>query len=185
MIKSALQSMAIVGLLCTASMAYAENEKSLHLKIGSFTISDATQTIGATTVTFDDSSSSVFSVEYEKQLKKDQSWGFEVASYTNDIIAGATGDASTLLMMGNIRKYFDVSKSVKPYVGGGIGLNVVTINGSGSGIAFQGMAGLKFPFDSISAIVEYKYVSSEADDDFGATVDTSGSGIFAGIALNF
>ena len=189
MIKSVLQSTMIVGLLCAVSMANAENDTSLNLKMGSFSMSDATQTIGSFDVTFDDSSSSVFSVEYEKQRSNNMSWGIEVASYTNDIIAStpatSSSDASTLLIMANARKYFDASKSVKPYIGGGIGLTVVTISGSGSGLAFQGMAGLKFPFDNISALIEYKYVSSEAEDDYGTPVDTSGSGIFAGIAINF
>ncbi|GMR16397.1 MAG: hypothetical protein BMS9Abin31_0730 [Gammaproteobacteria bacterium] len=176
----------LVTMLASGSFAYAASGSSLNVKTASFSISEATQNIGGTTVTFDDSSSSVFSVEYEKNFGKDLSWGVETISYSNDIIAGSSAnDASTLIVMATVRKYFDVSKHVQPYIGGGAGVSVVTISGSGSGTAFQGMAGVKFPFDSISAILEYKFISSEADDDFGATIDVSGSGIFAGLAFNF
>lgn len=175
---------ALIAMLGAGSIVHAANGNSLNIKTGSFTLDSKTQNIGGSTVTFDDSSSSVFSVEYERGFGKDLSWGVELLSYSNDILA-SSNDADTVIVMGTIRKYFDVSKHVQPYIGGGAGVSVVTIIGSGSGIAFQGMAGIKFPFDRISAILEYKFISSEADDDFGATVDVSGSGIFAGIAFNF
>lgn len=184
--KSIIKVTALIAMLSAGSMVHAANGGSLNIKTGSFSINDATQTIGGTTVTFDDSSDSVFSIEYEREFGKDLSWGVDVLSYSNDIIAGSSAnDASTLIVMGTVRKFFDVSKHVQPYIGGGAGVSVVTIVGSGSGIAFQGMAGVKFPFNGISAIVEYKFVSSEADDDFGASIDVSGSGIFAGVAFNF
>jgi len=176
----------LIAMLGAGSLVHAANGSSINIKTGSYRISEATQNIGGTTVTFDDSSSSVFSVEYERGFGKDLSWGVEVLSYSNDIIAGSSAsDASTAIVMGTVRKYFDVSKHVQPYIGAGAGVSVVTIFGSGSGLAFQGMAGVKFPFDSISAILEYKFVSSEPEDDFGDSVDISGSGIFAGIAINF
>ena len=121
---------------------------------------------------------------YERRFGKDLSWGVEYLTYSNDIIADSD-DADTAIVMGTIRKYFDVSKHVQPYIGAGAGVSVVTIFGSAAGIAFQGMAGVKFPFNGISAILEYKFISSEAEDAYGATVDVSGSGIFAGVAFNF
>jgi len=107
-----------------------------------------------------------------------------IITYSNDIVA-ISNDADTAIVMGTLRKYFDVSKYIQPYIGAGAGVSVVTIDGTGAGIAFQGMAGVKFPFNGISAILEYKFLSSEADDGFGSTVDVSGSGIFAGVAFNF
>ena len=182
--KSIIKTTVLIALLSAGSFVHAANGSSINIKTGNFTLDSKTQNIGGSTVTFDDSSSSVFSVEYERGFGKDLSWGVEFLNYSNDIIANFN-DADTIIFMGTVRKYFDVSKHVQPYIGGGAGVSVVTIIGSGSGIAFQGMAGIKFPFNSISAILEYKFISSEADDDFGATVDVSGSGIFAGIAFNF
>lgn len=175
---------ALIAMLSAGSLVHAANGSSLNIKTGSFTLDSKTQNIGGTTVTFDDSSSSVFSVEYERGFGKDLFWGVEFLSYSNDIVANFN-DADTVIVMGTVRKYFDVSKHVQPYIGGGAGVSVVTIVGTGSGIAFQGMAGVKFPFNSVSAILEYKFISSEAEDDFGATIDVTGSGIFAGIAINF
>ncbi|MCW9032322.1 MAG: porin family protein [Gammaproteobacteria bacterium] len=184
--KSIITTTVLLFMLSAGSMVHAATGSSLNIKTGSFSINDKTQNIGGTTVTFDDSSDSVFSIEYESAFGKNFSWGVDVLNYSNDILAGSSAnDASSLLIMGTVRKYFDVSKHVQPYIGGGVGTSVVTIVGSGSGIAFQGMAGIKFPFDSISAILEYKFISSEADDDYGASIDVSGSGIFAGIAINF
>ena len=179
-----LRAAALIAMLGAGSIAHAANGNSINIKTGSFTLDSKTQNNGGSTVTFDDSSSSVFSVEYERGFGKNLSWGVEFLSYSNDIIANSY-DADTVIVMGTIRKYFDVSKHVQPYIGGGAGVSVVTIVGSGSGTAFQGMAGIKFPFDSISAILEYKFISSEAEDEVGVTVDVSGSGIFAGIGFNF
>ena len=175
---------ALLIMLSAGSLVHAANGSSLNIKTGSFTLDSQTQNIGGSTYTFDDSSSSVFSVEYERGFGKDLSWGVEYLTYSNDIVASSY-DADTGIVMGTIRKYFDVSKHVQPYIGGGAGFSVVTIGGTGSGMAFQGMAGVKFPFNGISAILEYKFLSSEADDDYGYSVDVSGSGIFAGIAINF
>lgn len=184
-----IRAMALVAMLSACSIVHAENGNSIHIKTGSFRINDATQKVGVATMTFDDSASTVFSIEYERQFGKDVSWGVELVDYSNDILASSpstiANDANTTIVMGTVRKYFDVSINVQPYIGGGAGVSVVTVYGSGSGLAFQGMAGVKFPFDSISAILEYKFISSEAEDDIGASIDVSGSGIFAGIAINF
>lgn len=185
--KSIIKATALVAMLSTGSLVQAAYVNSINIKTGSYRISEATQNIDGTTVTFDDSSSSVFSVEYERGFGMDLSWGVELVDYSNNILAGSTANnASTTIVMGTVRKYFGVSKYVQPYIGAGAGVSTVRIRGTRSGLAFQGMAGMKFPFNSISAILEYKFISSEADDDdYGATVDVSGSGIFAGIAINF
>jgi len=189
--KSIIKVTVLVALLSVGSMGHAANKSSFSIKVGDFTLSEKLQNIGGFITEFDDSSSSVFALEYEKQIKNNLSWGIELINYSNDIIringfSVSSIDADTLLIMLNGKKYFDASKVVKPFVGAGIGVSAVDINGaSASAIAFQAMAGLKFPFDKISAFVEYKLVSSDAEDSVGDKVDVSGSGIFAGIAFNF
>jgi opacity protein-like surface antigen len=188
MIKSIVKVTALVAMLSAGSIVHAANESSIIIKTGSFSLSNATQTIGGSSITFDDSSSGVFALEYERSMKNNLSWGIEYISYTNDYASG-TGYADAFQLMANIRKYFDVSKSVQPYVGAGVGVAGVSLGGvgtgTGAGIGFQVMGGVKFPFKAVSAIIEYKYISSEPEDSVGTTVDTSGSGIFAGIAINF
>lgn len=182
----------LVAMLSTTSIVHAAGEGSFAIKTGSFNMSEQTQNIGGFITTFDDSSSSVFAFEYEKNIKNNVSWGFEIINYSNDItlINGSPPissiSADTMLIMANGKKYFDVSKSVKPFIGGGIGISAVDLNGaSASSIAFQGMAGIKFPFDNFSASVEYKLAMSDAEDSVGDKIDVSGSGLFAGIAFNF
>ncbi len=183
-----IQTTVLVTMLATSSLANALGS-SINIKTASLTLSEKTQNIGSRTVTFDDSASSVFSIEYEREFGLGLSWGIETISYSNDILASSpstsANDMNTLIVMGTIRKYFDLSPHVKPYFGAGAGVSVVTIVGSGSGIGFQGMVGVKFPFDSVSAILEYKVISSEPDDDLGASVDVSSDGVFAGVSINF
>jgi len=67
----------LIAMLGGSSIVYAANINSLNIKTGNFTLDNKTQNIGGPTVTFDDSSSSVFSVEYERSFGKDLSWGVE------------------------------------------------------------------------------------------------------------
>lgn len=184
--KSIIKVTALIAMLSAGSMVHAANKGSFAIKTGNFNLSEKSQNIAGFIVTFDDSSSSVFALEYEKQLRNNVAWGYEFINYSNDVVLGIGDVLDTVLLMVNGKKYFDASNIVKPYVGGGIGISTVGLNGgTGSGIAFQAMAGLKFPFKKISAFVEYKLVSSEAEDSAGSKIDVSGSGIFAGIAINF
>ncbi len=187
-----IRTTTLIAMLSTSSIALAAGGGSITLKAGDFKLSELTQDIGGVDFGFRDSSQSVFAFEYEKSFKKNLYWGVELINYStfidslngSPILANVTVD--TLLFMGNVKKYFDVSKSVKPYIGGGVGLTTIELSsgGSGSGFAIQAVAGVKFPFDNISAIVEYKLVSAEADNA-GDTFDVSGAGLYAGIAFNF
>ena len=107
--KSMIATTALLVMFSAASMVHAANGSSMNIKTGSFSINEQTQNIGGTTVTFDDASDSVFSIEYESEFGNNLSWGVEVLNYSNDILAGTSADdASSLLVMGTIRKYFDV-----------------------------------------------------------------------------
>lgn len=179
-----VKNVMVSAMLLSSSFAFAAGDNSISIKAGSFSI-DTTNQLG---VTFDDSSSSVFAIEYERNFKKDMSWGVEYINYDNTYSSG-TGTASSSHIFGNFRKYFEVAKNVKPYIGAGAGISTVSLGGIGTGtgsdIGFQFMAGVKFPFENISAVVEYKIISASPDDDFGTSVDISGNGIFAGIGFNF
>lgn len=176
----------LVAMLSTSSIVHAAGESSFAIKMGNIDLDNTSNAITGGPFVFEESSSSVFSLEYEKQVRNNISWGVEVVSYSNAPVSGTLADADTVLVMGNARKYFDISERIKPFVGGGIGLTTINLDFvTVSGLSYQVMAGIKFPFKKISAILEYKLVSSEAEDSVGETIDTSGSGIFAGIAFNF
>ena len=170
-----------------SSISFASGENSLIFKLGSYSLATSNQTI-VSPVTFDTDSSSVFSLEYERQFGNDVSWGGELISYSNTYSSGA-GKADSTHVLFNIKKYIVVSANVKPFFGVGLGGSSVTLGGigtgSGGGLGFQAMAGIKFPLDAISLILEYKFISAKPDDVVGTSVDISGGGFFAGIALNF
>ena len=120
--KKVVQSLSAVLLMSSIVTGSAMAEGVFHIRTGTFTMSDAQQYIFPVNVTFDDSSSSPFSLEYETlDAGKTSGFGLELISYSNDITAGASGSADTIHLMLNYRKYFDVSKNVKPYVGAGFG----------------------------------------------------------------
>lgn len=170
-----------------SSISFARGENSLIFKLGSYSLATSNQTI-VSPVTFDTASSSVFSLEYEHQVGNDVSWGGELISYDNTYSSGA-GKADSTHVLFNIKKYIDVSANVKPFFGVGLGGSSVTLGGigtgSGGGLGFQAMAGVKFPLDAISLILEYKFISAKPDDVVGTSVDISGNGFFAGVAINF
>ena len=90
----------------------------------------------------------------------------------------------------NFKKYFDIAKHVHPFIGAGVGGSSVRLSGASSsgtagGLGFQFMAGIKFPFEDVSFVVEYKVIDAEPADLVGSTVDLSGDGFFAGLAINF
>jgi len=78
---------------------------------------------------------------------------------------------------------------VQPFIGVGAGVSTATLSGGYFGtvsdFGIQFVAGVKFPFEDVSAVIEYKVISSEPTDDFGSSVDLSGDGLFAGLAINF
>lgn len=173
--------------LAISTVTYAGGKGSVIVKSGSFTLAEKTQTI-TSTVTFDETSSSPFAIEYEYKMKENLSWGAEFISYKNTYSSGA-GTASFTHIMFNVRKLFNVAKHVEPFVGIGAGAATVALGGIGSGtgggFGFQLMGGVKFPFEDFSAVIEYKMITANPDDKAGTSVNSSGSGLFAGIGISF
>ena len=162
---------------------YAEHQSSVYLKLGSFTMAKKSQA-----VTFDTTSTSVFSLEYERKMRNNMSWGGELISYQNDYASGS-GYAESTHVMFNFRKNFVVTKHFQPFMGVGIGASSATLGGVGSGSAgglgLQVMAGIRIPFEEVTMIAEYKIISAKPDDEFGNSVDISGRGLFFGVGMNF
>ena len=106
---------------------------------------------------------------------------FEFAGRNNDVdglkgMAGASGDVDALTFMGNILYDFQGISGFKPYVGGGIGLARVRVDGvrpigggrindSDTVFAYQGIAGLSYAInDALELFGDYRYLrTSELD----------------------
>lgn len=183
-----IQTMLLIVVFSTNTFAYAEKKNSFSFKGGNFQLDNTAQTVGASSIVFEEDSTEVFSFEYERQLPGNFSFAVGVTRYSNDILSGATSSSSAdiahVMVLG--RKYFELSKYFLPYLGVGIGPSIATIDGSGISVSsFHGVAGFKIPLDRISLILEYKAISSTVKDIDNDKFDVSGDGVFAGISFNF
>lgn len=179
---------ALITLLTVSMNTSAESYNNITLKLGSYTLGSSKQTI-VSPVTFDTKSTSVFAIEYERKFKNNLSWGGELIRYKNTFTPGSNA-ATGMHVFANVKKYFDLATHVQPFIGAGAGASTVRLSGSSSsgvagGFGVQFNAGVKFPFEDVSFLVEYKVISSEPSDSAGSSVDLSGNGLFAGLAINF
>ncbi len=171
----------------------AQADSALIIKTGSYTLSDEAQNLGggAATVTFDEDASGVFGVEYEWGLGN-TTIGGELLTYSNDWDSDvpSSGDNDTLAIMFNVKRYFEIHKSIQFYIGGGIGIAFVDFDGPGGSaegddLALQVMAGVTVRAKKVGLYTEVKSFSSEPEDDFGDEIDVSGTGLFGGISFHF
>lgn len=185
------QTVLLAGLLgLTLNAVAVDRNDSIVLKSGVYTLDTTRQTILSNSTTYEEDVDSEFALEYEYRINDRVGIGFEYISFTgNFIIVGSPGKTESDLLMVNVRRYFDMGKHVKPFFGGGLGFSRVdmsgAIGGDASGMGWQGMVGVEFPFDRFGLVAEYKFISSEPDDGAGEKVDLSGSGLFFGAMVRF
>jgi len=189
--KNAIKKFILTSAFCalsSLSQAEIKTDNIITIKTGSFSLSKANQNINAINVNFDDAASGVLAIEYERKLRNNMTWGGEIILYENDYTPGVAYASSTHIFA-NIKKYFAVSKHIQPFIGTGLGGSTVTLGGTGSGsggtLGFQAMAGISFPFESVTLLLEYKLINAKPDDDFGTSIDISGNGFFAGVGFKF
>jgi opacity protein-like surface antigen len=167
-------------------------DSALIVKAGSFELSEDTQGIsGGISLMFDKDASSVFAIEYEWGIDE-VVLGGELLGYSNDwdSSAATSGDNDTLAIMFNVKRYFEIHKSIQFYIGGGIGIASVDLDGpsgsaTGDDLALQVMAGVTVRAKKVGLYTEVKSLSSEPEDDFGDDIDVSGTGFFGGISFHF
>jgi len=167
-------------------------DSALIVKTGSFKLSDDTQGIsGGISLMFDEDASSVFAIEYEWGIDK-VVLGGELLGYSNDwdSSVATSGDNDTLAIMFNVKRYFEIHKSIEFYIGGGIGIASVDFDGpsgsaTGDDLALQVMAGVTVRAKKVGLYTEVKSFSSEPEDEFGDDIDVSGTGLFGGISFHF
>ncbi len=191
--KPLISVFSLVVMTATTFLSHpVQADSALIVKAGSFELSDDTQGIsGGISLMFDKDASSVFSIEYEWGIDK-VVLGGELLGYSNDwdSSAATSGDNDTLAIMFNVKRYFEIHKSIQFYIGGGIGIASVDFDGpSGSAegdyLALQVMAGVTVRAKKIGLYTEVKSFSSEPEDDFGDDIDVSGTGLFGGISFHF
>ena len=186
----------VISLIVMTVMTFlgppARADSALIVKAGSFELSDDTQDIsGGVSLMFDEDASGVFSIEYEWGIDK-VVVGAELLGYENDWNSSepSSGDNDTLAIMFNVKRYFEIRKSIQFYIGGGIGIASVDFDGPGGSaegddLALQVMAGVTVRANKVGLYTEVKSFSSEPEDDFGDDIDVSGTGLFGGISFHF
>lgn len=190
--KPLISVLSLIVMTATTFLNYpVQADSALIIKTGSYTLSDETQGLGGDTLTFDEDASGVFAIEYEWGIDK-VALGVELLSYRNDWDSSiaTSGDNDTLATMLNVKRYFEIGKSIQFYIGGGIGIASVDFDGpggsaSGDDFALQVMAGVTVRAEKIGLYTEVKSFSSEPEDDFGDDIDVSGTGLFGGISFHF
>lgn len=119
----------------------------------------------------------------------------EIAYRTNDLneisSVPTSGEIVSLSVMGNLLVDLDLSESVRPFLGAGIGLTNVEIeNGPNSAddtvFAYQAIAGVGFLLTPITTLdLQYRYFAS-ADPEFdGLKAEYQTHNFFAGLRFDF
>ena len=162
-------------------------------KTGVFKLGTPTQTIGGLAANYDKSSKPVFGLEAEFRHQDGFAVGAEVFYYKNDLTVPGTTLQSQQTVISttlNGKYYFGGSEGTfHPFVGAGIGFSGAKFGGdftgSSSGPEFQGMLGMDLRFSSIGLYLEYKYLSATTSDSANQKIKTGGSGILAGVSVEF
>lgn len=177
-----------------APAAVPEDDWSLALivKLGTFKLASASQTVAGQPSIYDTSSSPVAGIEFEMRSKDGLALGGEVFYYKNDLVANCTpcmGQQTVSAFMLNGKYYFQVEPWLYPYAGVGLGLASSSyggdLTGRSSGLAYQGIAGVDFRFGDVGLYLQYKYLDSTTKDASGEKVKVGGSGILVGVSFVF
>ena len=116
----------------------------------------------------------------------------EMAYRNNDLDKfpnnNATGDITSLAVMGNMLVDLAVSESIRPFLGAGIGMANVDWDGDEDDtvFAYQAIAGVGFPLTHVTTLdLQYRYFAT-ADPDFGgAEAEYQTHNFFAGLRFDF
>jgi hypothetical protein len=154
-------------------------------------MANGTQVVAGLPGTYDTTSKPVFGVEAEARNKAGFAVGGEIFSYKNNLVATGTtlgGQQQVIAIMGNGKYYFRAADRLYPFVGVGVGFAQAAYSGNfkgtAGGLAYQGLVGLEFRFESVGLHVEYKHLASTTGKT-GKEVKVGGSGILAGVSITF
>jgi len=165
---------------------------TLIAKVGSFQLANESQIIVAGLTRNFSAATVAYGLEGEWRLENGFAFGLELFGHTQDYTttgSAESGDMAVTNVFLNAKKYFRPGAIVQPYLGAGIGAASSSfsgaITGSAGGFALQGMTGIAFRWRHFGIYTEFKYERAEVEDAAGAAVDLSGTGLFAGVSVQF
>jgi opacity protein-like surface antigen len=166
-------------------------ELALIASTGVFKMANGAQTVAGLPSTFDKTSQPVLSIEAEMRNQGGFAVGGELFYFKNDLVANGTtlnAQQQVIAFMGNGKYYFRAADRLYPFVGAGIGFASASysgnLTGSSGGMAYQGLVGIEYRFESVGVRVEYRYLAATAGKS-GSDVKVGGSGILAGVSFTF
>jgi hypothetical protein len=170
---------------------------TIILKAGTYKLSKGTQDFLSATHSFDTKSTSVWGLGYEYRVWRGVAVGAEYSQFKNSLTTTSTSETSTMdtrLLLVKVKKYFELSDLIQPYIGLGIGAAWANFDGAVTGntigAAYEGVGGVDFRFKRIGIYTELRYLSSttsgkEEGTDNNVDVHVTGSGAFAGVSVHF
>ena len=171
---------------------------TLIAKVGSFRLASESQIIVAGLTRNFSAATVGYGLEGEWRMENGFAFGLEFFGHTQDYTTTGSvesGDMAVTNVFLNAKKYFRPGALVQPYIGVGIGSATTTFSASPSitindgasagGFAMQGMTGIAFRWRHVGIYTELKYESAEIEDAAGEKVDASGTGLFAGMSVQF
>lgn len=165
----------------------------LMFKAGALSLSEDTQMILGDDYSFDQSVSGLYAIEAYYQYDSGFTLGAEILRYTaafTTVGLNDTHEINVTILSANAKKYFRTISSLQPFIGVGIGyvrtnISGPTLTGNTDGFSYQVMTGLEYRGNNIGVFGEVKYVGAKTESDNDVSIDVSGAGVFAGIALHF
>jgi len=169
---------------------------TLIFKGGSFSLGRGVQNIdaesGGVLTSFQTTfggSASAFGMEAEWRSRNGWAFGGEVMVHSHEfttvpVVPLGQGDMQVVSVLVNAKKYFRPEAIVQPYLGAGVGIAVVTMSGqlegTTTGYSLQAMGGVAFRWERFGLYTEAKFQANKTPD-----VDASGTGLFAGMSVQF
>lgn len=181
------------------SLNTPQQTTSVYNTTGSFFGLFSTGTNTNVAVEYSEDANYVMSVEYDFRLQNGIAFSGELFSFENNYntpeLPSPDGTVNTSIMIGNIKKYFQLNKMFELYIGIGAGQVSSDFNGqlsgSATGQAIQYRAGLVVKFDNVGIYTEYRKIKTlnveghVEEGKISGSVDLSGSGIFGGVGIYF
>jgi len=170
----------------------------LTVKTGDIRLADGSQTISGVDRRFDTTADTVFAIEGETRLEREEnlSFGGEIFHFRNHFTrTSATGPGfeDTMYSYGFLARskyYFRPGEALQPYIGGGIGTVWShdfsgPIHGFANGLGYQAVAGLQLRTDRVGMRFEYMALRGRLSDGDGEEIDASSRGVVFGLAFFF
>ena len=184
------------GLFLLMTLLFAGNTTAgdfvMILKSGTVELIDETQRLDGETRTFDEYSARTLAVGWEIRNSRNVGLGMEYITFEHDFTSPSSdGYTKTQLYLFSARKYFNMTKTIHPFGGIGLGWGYTKFNRVSDvdrdlNYVLQISAGLEIQFaEEFGIFIEGKGLASGTDGERENEFDFSGPSLTAGVSFIF